>query len=59
MGFQDAAFLYARFSVTFLKNSGRGQSLRTTTCPETVVGVNKGILPAKFFHSNKASFYVS
>ena len=39
MGFQDVAFLpsIASFSTTFLKNCGRGESLRATTCPTTVV----------------------
>ena len=60
MGFQDIAFLPTRasFSTTFLKNCGRGESLGTTTCPKTVVGVSKGMLPVKYFCSNKA-FFVS
>ena len=46
MGFQDVAFLSSRagFCITFLKNHGRGESLRTTTCLITVVGVSKGML---------------
>ena len=55
MGFQDVAFLPCRgnFYTTFHKNCNRG--LRSVTCPKGVVGVNKGILPVKYSHSNKCS----
>ena len=42
-----------------LKNCGRGESLGTIICSKTVVGVSKGMLPAKYFRPNKASFYIS
>ena len=60
MGFQDLAFLLSRASLptTFLKNCGRGESLGKTTCPKTPVGVDNGMLPVKYFCSNKA-FFVS
>ena len=40
MGFQDVAFLPSqdRFSTTFLKNCGTGESLAIIICPKTVVG---------------------
>ena len=44
------------FSTIFLKNFGRGESLVTTTCLKTVVGVNKGMLPVKYFCYDKVSF---
>ena len=61
MGFQDVSFLPSRpgLYTTFLTNCGRGESLGTITCLRTVVGVSKGMLPVKYFHSNKASFRVS
>ena len=61
MGFQGVEFLPSKgsFSTTFLNNCGTGESLKTITCAKTVVGVSKGMLPEKYFHSNKASFYVS
>ena len=61
MGIHDAAFLPSRatMSTTFHKSCGRGESLRTTTCPKTVVGVSKGMLPAKYVNSNNAYFSVS
>ena len=31
----------------------------TTTCHNSVVGVSEGMLPVKYFHSNKASLCVS
>ena len=39
MGFHDIVFLPTRasFSTTFLKYCSRGESLRTTTCPKTVI----------------------
>ena len=48
----------AIFCTTFLKNRGRGESLRTTICLNTVVGVSKGMLPVEYFYSTKASFSV-
>ena len=59
-GFSGVAFLFFRnsFSTTFLKDCGKGEGLRTTTCTKTVVGVSKGILPVKRFCFNKA-FFVS
>ena len=58
MGFQDLVFLpsQAGFSTRFHKNCRRGESLETTTCRKTVVGVIKGMLPVKYIHSNKAIF---
>ena len=58
IGFQDVAFLPSRasFSTAFKKNCGRGESLGTTACPKTVVGVSKGMLPVRYLLSNKASF---
>ena len=45
MGILDLAFLpsLASFSTTFLKYCGRGESLGTTTCLKTAVGVSKGM----------------
>ena len=61
MGFQDVVFLSsgACFYTTFLKHCDRGESLVTTTCLITVVGVIKGMLPVKYFCSNNASFCVN
>ena len=44
IGFQDVAFLPSRtsFPPYFLKNCGRGESLRITTCPKTVIGGKQG-----------------
>ena len=55
-GFFDLAFMPARatFYNIFFTNCGRGESLRTTTCPKTVVWVSKGMLHVKYFHSKKA-----
>ena len=36
------------FSTTFLKNSGGGESLSTTTCLKAVFGVSKGVLPVEY-----------
>ena len=60
LGFHGVAFIpsKASFSSMFLKNNSSGESLVTTTCLKTVVGVIKGMLPAKYFYSNKASFCV-
>ena len=51
MGFQDVAFLPSRtsFSTTFLKNCGRGEGFRTTTCHKTVVGGKQGHAACKLF----------
>ena len=56
MGLQDVAILPARacFSDTFPKNCGRGESFVNTTCLNTVVWEGKGMLPVKYFCSNKA-----
>ena len=61
MGIYDAALLPSRASIptTFLKICGRGESLVTTICLKTVVGVNKGMLPVRYFYSIQASFFVS
>ena len=61
IGFWDVTFLPTRacFSTTFLNNCGRGESIGTTTCLKTVVGVGKCMIPVEYFHSNKASSYVS
>ena len=50
MGFQDVVFLPSRdsFSIIFLENCCRGESLVTTTCLNTVVGVSKSMLPVKY-----------
>ena len=58
---QDVAFLPSRdsFSTTFVKNCGRGESLRTTTCLKTVVRVSKGMLPVKYFLLQQGLFLVS
>ena len=58
MGFQDVAFLPSRtsFSATFIKKFGRGESLWTTTCLESVFGVIKGMLPVKHFCTAKPLF---
>ena len=60
MAFQDVAFLFSwdSFSTKFLKKCDRGESLRTTACPKTVVGVSKGMIHVKYFRSNKSSFCV-
>ena len=42
-----------------LINGDSGKSLRATTCLIAVAGVSKGMLPAKYICSNKASFCVS
>ena len=49
MSFQDVAFLPSQASlyITFLKNGGRGESLRTTTYHKTVVGGKQGHAPCK------------
>ena len=49
MSFQHVAFLPSRasFHTTFLKNCGRGERLRTTTCLGTVVGGKQGHAPCR------------
>ena len=61
MGFQDVVFLPSRacFSTTFLKNCGRGDSLRTTTCLRNV-DVGKQVLAhCKIFLFQQSLFFVS
>ena len=57
MDFLDVEFPPSRtsFSTTFLENCGIDESLGTTTCLKTVVGVRKVLLPVKYLCSNKAS----
>ena len=54
------AFLPSRasFYTTFIRNRGIGYGFETATCLKTVVEVNQGHAPVKYFHSNKA-FFVS
>ena len=61
MGFRDLAILpsSASISITFLKNCGICESLRTTTCPKTVVGVSKGMLPVRYFAPQGLFLYQS
>ena len=61
MDFQDVVFLPSKFSFSAacFEKCGCGESLGITTYLKTVVGVNKGMFPVKYFHSNSASFYVS
>ena len=49
MGNQYVVLLPSRtsFSTMFHKNSGRGESLGTTTCRKTIVGASKGMFPRK------------
>ena len=47
------------FCTSFLKYCGRGKGLGTTTYPKIVVLVDKSMLPVRYFHSNKASVWVS
>ena len=49
MGFQDVAFLPSRasFSATFLKNCGRGECFRTSTCAKTMVVGKHGYASCK------------
>ena len=42
--------------VLFHTKCGRGESLRTNTCPKAVVGVSKGMLPVKYLRSNQPLF---
>ena len=39
-----------------MKSCGRGESLQTTTCLKTVVGVSKGMHPAKHFTPTRLLF---
>ena len=49
MDIQDVPFLPsgASSSNTYLRTCGGGESLRTTTCPKTVAGVNQEHAPGK------------
>ena len=60
VSYQEVAFLpsQANVSTTFLKNSGGCVSLRTTTCPTTLVAVNKGMPTCKIPFLHEASFCV-
>ena len=61
MGLQDVAFLPSRdnFSTTILKNCGRGESLRITTCLRTVVEGKQGHVPCKILLLHQSLFFVS
>ena len=61
MGFQDVAFPPSRASPTphYLKIVLEVKTLEPPQVLKLWLGVNKGMLPAKYFHSKKASFYVS
>ena len=56
MGFLDVAFVPSRasFSATFLKHCGRGESLGTTTCLQTVFVGRQGYSPCNILslHQN-------
>ena len=62
MGVHDVKFLPffpSRSSLstsTFLKNCGRGESLRTTTCDKTVVGGKQGHAPCKILPLQQSIF---
>ena len=60
MGFQDVAFLPSKASLptTFHTNCGRGESLRTTTCPKTVVGGKQGRGPCNNTFAPTRSLFV-
>ena len=49
IGFLDIAFLPSKvlFHTTLLKNCGRGEGLRATTCRKTAVGGKQGHAPCK------------
>ena len=55
---KDVAFPPSRlsFPATFLKNCGRGESLRTTTCLKTVVGGKQGHATCKIFALQQSLF---
>ena len=61
MNFQDVAFLPSRasLSTTCLKNCGRGECFKTTTCPNTVVEGMQGHAPCKMLSLQQSFFYVS
>ena len=61
MGFQDVAFhpSWASFSTTFPKNCGAGESLRTTTCLNTVVRGKEGHAACKIPSLQQSLFLVS
>ena len=58
MSFLEAAFLPAgaSFSTTFLKDYGRGEGLRATTCLRTVVGLRQRHPPCKILLLQQSSF---
>ena len=58
MVFHDVEFLPTRanFSTAFHKNCVIGDSLGSTTCHKTAVGLSKGMLPVKYLRSNNAFF---
>ena len=58
MDLQDVVNLLLRvsFSTTFPKNCGRGESIRSTTFHRNLVGGRKGMLPVRYFRSNKAYY---
>ena len=58
MSFQDVVLLSSRasFHTTFLRQYDKCESLGTTTCIKTVVGVSKGMLPVKYFHLQQPLF---
>ena len=47
------------FTPHFIKNYGRGEELLTITYINTVVWVSKGMLPVKYFITNKSFFVVN
>ena len=49
MCLQEVALLQFQASTTCHKNRGQEDSIRTTTCRKTVVGVSKGMHPVKYF----------
>ena len=57
MSLQDVEFLLSRasYSTTFLKNCGRGERIRSNTCPKTVVGDKQGHAPRRILSLPKAS----
>ena len=61
MGFQDVAFLHSRasFSITFLKIVVEVKAPGPPHILQLWLGVSKGMLPVKYFRSNKTSFYAS
>ena len=61
MCFQNVAFLpsQASFSTTFLKIVVEVKASGPPIVLKLWLGVGKGMLPVKYFRSNKASFCVS